>query len=51
MVQIFMNKETKTSTYECPSLTVIELCANDGVMQFSSPGAGGGEGIGGGTDL
>jgi hypothetical protein len=42
------------STYECPVVEVIELSTKDGVMQFGSPtdpGTGGGEGIGGGTDL
>jgi hypothetical protein len=42
------------STYKCPVVEVIELSTKDGVMQFGSPtdpGTGGGEGIGGGTDL
>lgn len=38
------------STYECPVVEVIELSTKDGVLQVS-PGTGGGEGIGGGTDL
>lgn len=37
--------------YFAPECKVIELSTRDGVMQFGSPGSGGGEGIGGGTDL
>lgn len=49
-----MIEEMQSSTYECPFVEVIELSTKDGVMQFGSPGepgSGGGEGIGGGTDL
>ncbi len=49
-----MHEEKQKSTYECPVVEVIELSTKDGVMQFGSPtdpGSGGGEGIGGGTDL
>lgn len=46
-----MIEKTQSSTYECPVVEVIELSTKDGVMQLGSPGSGGGEGIGGGTDL
>lgn len=50
-----MIENKQSSTYECPVVEVIELSTKDGVMQFGSPGSnpgtGGGEGIGGGTDL
>lgn len=46
--------EKKSTDYITPDSEVIELSTKDGVMQFGSPtdpGSGGGEGIGGGTDL
>ena len=46
-----MIENMQISTYECPVVEVIELSTKDGVLQQVSPGTGGGEGIGGGTDL
>lgn len=46
-----MSEEIRKDSYEQPSIDVIEIAMNDGVLQVQSPGVGGGEGIGGGTDL
>ena len=50
-IESFMNEKMQKSTYECPSLETVEVFANDGVLQQNSPKTGGGEGIGGGSDL
>ena len=46
-----MNKEQGKTTYQQPKSEIIELTFGNTVLQEVSPTPGGGEGVGGGTDL
>ena len=46
-----MSEEIRKNTYECPSTYTIDMRMDGGILQLSDPETGGGEGIGGGTDL
>ena len=46
-----MSEELRKSTYECPLTMSYEICVENRILDQSEPNTGGGEGIGGGTDL